>query len=451
MALAYRRMIELHSLIRRFGVLPLSQAIVLTLSTLTFAWLARELGPEYYARFAVILLFFSAISLITDLSPQGFILIQGLRPGVLGTAMKVSLISAFIGSITLMTALLTVGGSIPFNPPDLIEVGLLCITLAAQALTQVPRAEMVVSGRYKSMAVTDCISTIAGCSAAILCALSTFSNYALIAQLAVTVIFKLIITGLMSRAAEIALHELGPRPGLLEAIAFGIRVVPLNLASYLSRALDSGLLPSFVSPGAAAGYARSYQVVVVPISQLQLSLGSVVVEKFSKAKRSSLEESNDASLKLWIWLQRIAILSGVIIIISSSLIQFVLFGPRWPLVNVTLSAMATCLPGVAAATFGAWSTQIDGGKVRTLLHFVFVLFTPVAVVLTAASWNFTAALVSLVFVGGLVQPLALGLVHRESIAMPTAKIVIVQFLHWMIVAVLFLLVATNSGFWSAQF
>jgi O-antigen/teichoic acid export membrane protein len=446
----YRRVNEINRLIRRFGILPLSQAIVLTLSTITFAWLARELGPEQYARFAVILLFFSAISLVTDLSPQGFILVQGLRPGILRTARKVSLISASVGSIVLMVALLTVGHSIPFDAPNSVDVGLLCLTLATQACTQVPRAEMVVSGRYKSMALTDIVGTIAGCGAAVLCAGSTFSSYALIVQLAVTVICKFLITVLLSRGAAVAPHELRSGPGLREAIAFGLRVVPLNLASYLSRALDSGLLPSFVSAAAAAGYARSYQVVVVPISQLQLSLGSVVVEKFSKAKRNNLERSTAASLKLWIWLQRIAILSGFVIILSSSLIQFILFGPRWPLVNVTLSAMATCLPGVAAAAFGAWSTQIDGGKIRTLLHFISVLVTPIAVVVTAASWNFAVALVSLVIVGGLVQPLALAVIHRQSIAMPTTKIFIVQFLQWLVVASAFFVVATSSGFWSTQ-
>ncbi|XAS66652.1 oligosaccharide flippase family protein [Micrococcaceae bacterium Sec5.7] len=440
---------EIKKLVHRFGVLPLSQGIVLTLSTVTFAWLARELGPEQYARFAVILLFFSAISLVTDLSPQGYILVKGLQPGILSTARRVSLISAAIGSTLLMVALLTANYSIPLGSPKLLEVAMLCLTLATQAFMQVPRAELVVSGRYRAMAMTDIIGTLSGCIAAILLAQSTYRAYSLVAQLAVTVLTKFLITILMSLGAPRAVQQSRKGPPLWEAVAFGLRVVPLNLASYLSRALDSGLLPSIVSATAAAGYARSYQVVVVPISQLQLSLGSVVVEKFSKAKRDDLNRAGIASLKLWIWLQRIAILSGVLIVLSSSLIQFILFGPRWPLVNVTLSAMATCLPGVAAAAFGAWSTQVEGGKLRTLFHFLAVLTTPISVVATATTVNFAGGLVSLVIVGGLIQPLTLALIHRQSIAMALSRIFVVQFFQWFVVASLFFIVATTSGFWDA--
>lgn len=442
---------EIFTLVRRFGILPVSQAVALTLSTITFAWLARELGPEQYARFAVVLLFFSAISLVTDLSPQGFVLVQGLNPGILRASRRVARISAFTGASALAVALFALGNAVPVSPPDLIEVSLLCLTLMAQAYTQVPRAEMVVTGRYRSMAVNDIAGTVAGCVAAILFAGSDLSDYALVVQLATTVICKFVITATLARGSvPTRQHESRSGTNLLEAVAFGIRVIPLNLASYLSRALDSGLLPQLVSATAAAGYARSYQVVVVPISQLQLSLGSVVVEKISKAKRSSFNGSNDASLKLWTWLQRIALFSGLVIVLSSSLIEVLLFGPRWPLVNVTLSAMATCLPGVAAAAFGAWSTQVDGGRVRTLLHFIAVLSTPVAVVVTASLSDFHGALISLVVIGGLLQPLALALIHRQSIRINTTKIFLVQLCQWLLVASAFFLVASNSGFWGRQ-
>lgn len=445
------------NLIRRFGVLPLSQGVVLAMSTLTFAWLARQLGPEHYARFAVILLAFSATSLITDLSPQGYVLVHGMKSGAIKAARHAAVISAVSGSALLCIILIAAKSTIPGASPGMLEISLLCLTLAAQSFTQVPRARLVISGRYKSMATTDIIGTALGCAAAIVLAQTNYNAFALVLQLSLTVFIKLVVTHALSRD-----HVSGPGPqapgacknsqrrNLIEAVTFGVRVIPLNLASYLSRALDSGLLPSLVSATAAAGYARSYQLVVVPISQLQLSLGSVIVEKFSRAKRDGGDGSTAASLKLWVWLQRLSILSGIAVILGSSIIQHLLFGPRWPLVNVTLSAMATCLPGVAAAAFGAWSTQIEGGKIRTLCHFLSVLITPLTVVITAASVNFTAALGSLVIAGGVIQPILLALVHRQSIPLSMFRIVLVQFLQWSVVAILFLYTATVSGFWETN-
>ncbi len=58
--------------------------------------------------------------------------------------------------------------------------------------------------------------------------------------------------------------------------------MPLNVASYASRSIDSGVLPLILPAAAAATYSRSYQLIVSPVTQIQLSLGGAIVERLAR-------------------------------------------------------------------------------------------------------------------------------------------------------------------------
>ena len=436
---------ELSRLLRRFGWLPISQAIVFVVSTTGFAVLARILGPESYAKFAFILLVFTVTSLLVDLSPQGFALVHGVTVETLGVARKIAVLSSALGAVLLGILMFVSRDYVPSDPLTIVDFGVLLSALLAQFAMQPSRASIVASREYWRVALTDIAGTVAGVAAAIVLALSSAGGIALVSQLAIGAIVKAVFSLILSRRIE---HSPAPTGfSLGQAIRFGLRVVPLNLASYLGRSLDSGLLPGLVPAAAAASYSRSYQIVVVPITQMQLSVGPAILERFSLTSRSNSDVHFASRLKLWTWLQGGAFVFALLVIAFSGVIQILLFGPGWQDVNVTISAMACCLPGMAVATFGTWSTQVDGGLSRALVHLLVVLLGPASVLLAAWAGDYGIALLTLVVVGGLIQPQLLSALHAGSLKRRHRNTALILFGQWLICSTLFVAVATLSGFW----
>jgi O-antigen/teichoic acid export membrane protein len=434
--------------LRKFGWLPLSQGIVFIVSTASFAVFARVLGPEPYARFAYILLIFTAVSLLTDLSPQGYILVRGAFSNTIRTAHRLAVLSGGLGSVFLTGALL-------FGPVTLIpggrltapEIALVLAAMLAQLGMQVSRASLVTAARYRAMAVADVGGTVIGIAAAFLSVSLGATGIALLVQLATAAICRASLVVVLAGSARKLVSE-GPREEFVSALHYGFRVIPLNLAAYLGRSLDSGLLPILVSPGAAAGYARSYQVVVTPFVQLQLSLGPAILERFARERREATSTARTAQAQLWNIMLGLAGGFGVFVILASGLIEDVLFGPQWPMVQVTIAAMASCLPGIAIASFGSWMTQIDGGGGRTAAHFAGVLVTPIAVITAAGFGDFQLALIALVVFGGLVQPVALAIVHRGSVPASLIRTMMLIVAQWFVMTALFAWISNDLGFWA---
>ncbi|MDQ0078490.1 oligosaccharide flippase family protein [Arthrobacter oryzae] len=436
-------------LVRKFGWLPASQACVFILSTSGFAVLAHILGPTEFARFATVILLFSVSALVTDLSPQSYTLVHGPTADVIKTARRLATISGLLGVSFMSFAVLAAASLIPGGPLSAIEFAFLVIALIAQIGMQVQRAVLVSKARFGAIALSDVGSTLVGIAMALILAVSPFEELALAGQLGATAVAKVLGIWLASR--EIAQPpQTDNARRLWPAVRYGLRVVPLNIASYLGRALDSGILPSLVPAAAAAGYARSYQIAVVPITQLQLSLGPAILNHLSNAKRENLTDREPPNKALWMWMSRIIFISALSICASAMVIEVVIFGPKWPMVHVTIVAMASCLPGIAMASYGSLTLQLNGGRRRTVAHFCTVVGTPIAVILAAALGSFAEAVSTLVVVGGLVQPLLLSLVHNKEFSAPIKTAVTVAG-QWFALAAIFYFVAQSSSFWTTTY
>lgn len=439
---------EFLRLVRKFGWLPASQAGVFIVSTSGFAVLAHALGPAQFARFATLILLFSLSSLITDLSPQSYTLVHGSSDNVVKTAKHLARISGLLGVSCICFTTLAASSFIPGGPLSGVELTFLAIALVSQTGMQVQRAVLVSEARFGAIAFTDVGSALLGVAAALVLALSPLADLALVGQLAATALAKFLGIWVASRRSSQPTKTDNVVRRLWPAIRYGVRVVPLNIASYLGRSLDSGILPSLVPAAAAAGYARSYQVVVVPITQLQLSLGPAILDRLSRAKRENPDDNDLPHRNLWEWMSRIMFLSALGISASATVIEAVIFGPKWPLVHVTIVAMASCLPGIAMASYGSLTLQLIGGRRRTIAHLCIVVSTPVAVIIAASLGSFAHAVSTLVVVGGLVQPLLLSLVHKTSLSTRPLKTTAAVAAQWLVLAAIFYMTAHSSSFWT---
>ncbi|SKA82209.1 Polysaccharide biosynthesis protein [Agreia bicolorata] len=361
--------------------------------------------------------------------------------------MQVATISSIVGSGLLIGASLVVQGVAREYAPTPGQVLLLLIALVAQFAMQPSRAVLVAGRLYSRIAAVDIASTALGLGLAIALAAMGFSAGVLVGQLAITAASKAVLCILIARSNWGSGVERTPVT-LGKAIRFGIRVVPLNMGSYLSRSVDSGLMPLFVAPALSATYARSFQLAAVPLTQLQLSLGPAILDRLAKSRHEDHKAATDSKRRLWFLLQ--ASSSGFAILISSlsGVLQWMLFGPDWLLVNVTISAMCVCLPGMAIASFGSWTAQLEGTATRTVGHLLILLLSPLCVVATAASFGYSAALVALMLVGGLIQPSLLSALHRSSLPRTLANGLLGLTIQWLVLVAIFVVVASETDFWA---
>jgi O-antigen/teichoic acid export membrane protein len=396
-------------------VLPATQAVVLTINTGGFAMLARSLGPEPFGIFATVLFTFTLASLVTDFAPHAYLLVNGIDRYRWLAARRVCIAGWACGAV-LMNGLLAIQELTDWGGVGLTNMVILNIGLACQFAMQLPRAALTSARRYASLSAADISS--AGLSVGVAVAMAAANvdpQMILAAQLTTGLVLRALLCSAMARTRP---HEAGPSvpaSGTRDALSFGLRAVPLNIGSYLSRSLDSGLVPFFIPAASAGVYARGYSLVVAPINQFQLALGPAILARLGAHARIGHQPRDRAFVLCWRAILGISVLGSILTSLLAGQISRLVFGGGWPDAELILTAMACSLPSLACSTFLAWMTQIFPRRGASLRHLACVLTGPVAAVLAAASGELIHALWALAVIGGVVQPLLLLRVHRPML------------------------------------
>lgn len=423
------------------------QVVVMTISTLGFAILARTVGPTPFATFATLIFIFTAASLVTDLSPQGFLLVHGDGARQRSAAARSAAVSACLGGLVVLVLSSVVAPIITGSPVDLHVSALLAAAVGFQVLGQVPRARMLIDRRYTRAAVIDVAASFVSVAFAVFASFRAPGVWLLCAQLASYGFVRLVGMWVWQGASPISHGHTNGGPGMTGAIKYGLRVMPLNVSSYLSRALDSGLLPAILPAAAAAAYARSFQVVVAPISSIQLSVGGAVLERLAKSSREGT--LSDASGQVWRVLLGVSALSSAAIAIASPILAALLFGDGWPMAQVFIAAMSCAIPSLFVAMFCSWHLQLVASGRRSARQLVMGLISPIGVLCCSQVWGTRGALSALVVLA-LVTPSLM--IQSQFGMMPArARRLVVQthiILAWFPSATAFILVSTTAGFWS---
>lgn len=433
---------------RRFGMslslgwLPASQALSLVASLAAFAVLSRELGPASYAQFAVFVFVYTMAALATDFSAMGFLLVHGVSGPLRRAAWSSSAVSATAGGVALTAALFVLSFlNLPTGPPRVFDVLILVAGLVTQSLIQPLRGELMVHRRYPTVALTDVGATVAGFAAAILLAAQIHSVTVLCVQLALTSVVRLLLTLALSargrqrtlrgRASSSSSGMAAPAPN---PFRYGLKVLPLNVASYASRAIDSGTLPLILPVGAAAAYARSYQLIVTPVTQVQLSLGGAIVERM--ARRAALPGDNGTfDKRVWQALHVVTFVAAIVLSVGAPILEKVFFGPGWVHVALMISSMALLLPSLTLSSFMSWKLQIKAELRHSLLNLAVLMLVPLLAIVLGLLYSTIGALIGLA-VGALVQGLALATLHRSLLPIPLRYAVAQIVVEWAVLAAL---------------
>ena len=179
--------------------------------------------------------------------------------------------------------------------------------------------------RFKTLATIDALAATASTIAGVSIAWLTLSYWALFAAAAASAFVSFIAVWIVCEF----------RPGrpsfenaFKEFISFGSSVSGFNIVNYFARNADNLLIGRYYGPGQLGFYDRAYQLLVFPLSQIQLTLGRVMVPLLARLKTEPIRYYS--AYTECISLVMMATQPGLIfaVVFAADVIQ-ILFGPYW--------------------------------------------------------------------------------------------------------------------------
>lgn len=202
--------------------------------------------------------------------------------------------------------------------------------------------------------------------------------------------------------------------GVRSMVAFGGNLTGFSLVNYFARNLDNLLIGRFWGPEQLGLYARAYQLLLLPIDQINTPITAVAVPALSRLKDSS-ERYRQAYLRL---LEKVAVFTMpamAFMIAASDWVVSVLLGPKWAGVSriFALLGIAGLVQPVANTTGWLFITQ---GRTRDMFKWGLIGSSLLIVgIIVGSKWGAAgvAAAYSLTFLV-LVTPLLFWYVTRKG-------------------------------------
>lgn len=221
--------------------------------------------------------------------------------------------------------------------------------------------------RYFALAAISLTSVIAGYVAGILMAWRGFSYWALVAsQLAVALTSTVLIVAVCRWTPGLPKRNTGVR----SMIRFGGNLTGFTTINYFSRNLDNLLIGRFWGAQQLGLYTRAYQLMGLPIDQINEPLTSVAVPSLSRLTDSP-ESYRRAYLRM---LEKVALLTMpfvVLMIVTADWIVQIVLGSQWTgAVRIFILLGVTGLFQPIANTTG-W-LLISQGRTNHLLQWGFI-------------------------------------------------------------------------------
>jgi len=154
--------------------------------------------------------------------------------------------------------------------------------------------------------------------------------------------------------------------GVRSMLSYGGNLTGFNVTTYLARNLDNALIGKFWGANQLGVYSRAYQMLLMPMQQINAPFASVAVPALSRLADSP-ERYRAAYLKI---LQKIAMLTMPLVafmIATSDWLVLFLLGPQWREAGriFMLLGIAAIMQPVTKTSWWLFSTQ---GRTRDLFR-----------------------------------------------------------------------------------
>lgn len=154
--------------------------------------------------------------------------------------------------------------------------------------------------------------------------------------------------------------------GVRSMLTFGGNVTGFNVMQYFARNADNALIGKFWGAYELGLYSRAYQMLLMPMQQINAPLASVAVPALSRLADSP-ERYRDAYLKILEKLVMITMPLGAFMIATSDWLVLFLLGPQWKETGTIfmLLGIAAIIQPVTKTSWWLFSTQ---GRSRDLFR-----------------------------------------------------------------------------------
>lgn len=265
--------------------------------------------------------------------------------------------------------------------------------------------------RFKSLAIADTVSTLLAALAAVAAALAGLRYWALVIM-QITLLFSYSLSCWIACAWRPSMP--GLHPEALPMLRFGKSLTGFSILNYFARNLDNVLIGHVWGPVQLGFYAKAYQLLLLPLAQLNTPMQSVALPALSRLQHDP-ERYRAAYISTIRLLAFVTMaMTGYLLVAADWLIPFLL-GPQWrPAVGMyRWLAITGLLQPIANSTGWLFMSQGRGRDMfrwsiisTSLIVTAILAALPFGATAVAASYSLTTAL--------LVSPILFWFVTRRG-------------------------------------
>ncbi len=154
--------------------------------------------------------------------------------------------------------------------------------------------------------------------------------------------------------------------GVRSMLSYGGNLTGFNVMTFFSRNLDNALIGKFWGPHQLGVYSRAYQMLLLPMQQINAPLAAVAVPALSRLADSPARY-RAAYLRILEKIVMITMPLGALMIATSDWMVLLLLGPQWRETGriFMLLGIAALIQPVTKTSWWLFSTQ---GRTRELFH-----------------------------------------------------------------------------------
>ena len=154
--------------------------------------------------------------------------------------------------------------------------------------------------------------------------------------------------------------------GILSMLSYGGNLTGFNVMDFFSRNLDNALIGKFWGPYQLGVYSRAYQMLLMPMQQINAPLAAVAIPALSRLADAP-ERYRAAYLKILEKIVMVTMPLAALMIVTSDWMVLLLLGPRWRETGriFMLLGIAAMIQPVTRTSWWLFSTQ---GRTRELFH-----------------------------------------------------------------------------------
>lgn len=367
-----------------------SRVLLLVLQFGSSIALARLLTPDQFGLVAIVTAFTGFALLFTDLG-LGSAIIHSDRvtDELVSTAFWLNALTG-----VLLTGLLC-GLAYPialfFGYPELTGLLILASFTFTLSAGTVGLALLERSMRFKIVVGVEVVATFFGFAVSVACAAAGLGASSMIWGVLVQ---TTITTVLFWRASRWRPHTFVSRAALRDLWAFSSHLFGFNIVNYWSRNLDDLLIAKFVDTASLALYSRAYQLMLLPVQQVTVSVGRVLFPSLARLRHERLR-LQVAYLRVVTMLVGVVAPLSIGLSASSTAFVAVTYGPQWGGAAAILAVLAASGPAqVISGTGGALYRAVGRTKSMFRRSLVNTSLT-IAAILVGLHWGVMGVAVAL--------------------------------------------------------